>query len=462
MISARRASTLRAAQHQSTPPGTRGALDAPAPRLRPRRPLWLLLLVIVGVMVRMPTNTHRPTSLLLSPSRDQEVRCVARLLTTELCQANASRKLVTAVGSTGQESLHSAALRAQHRERAQHQIEEPREAAGELVLWSRVHSRLLVPTMEPNIPEATVPRSLITPTSTPTATPTSTPTPVGVPGSLTKGATTTSCQYGGLQQISVQAPWPALHPAAAASFAEVRAEVRERTGVDALATLGDALRAPHYASDKPGVATYSWHKAGRAIDLDHGGPFRVVPEHMSVGAKVYHYARVYVKNVDLTEIFLRQGWQRIPRQGAVEEWWHFEYHADVAGWAIAMRQVWPLETLARTLPAIPWRSCPRGPLPTPRPPAKTPTPTATPTTEPTQEPTDAPTSPPTPEPTLEPTPAPTSEPTATPEPTEEPTLDPTSAPTATPEPALEPTPEPAPTPSVAATVEPTLEPTPEP
>jgi hypothetical protein len=106
---------------------------------------------------------------------------------------------------------------------------------------------------------------------------------------------------------SVTAPNPRLIAPAAASFAAVRAEVVERTGVDALAILADVLRAPSFTTGKAGVLATSWHKAGRAVDLNQGGPFLRVAE-----GRMF---RLYVNNVDITAIFEAHGWQRIPVQG---------------------------------------------------------------------------------------------------------------------------------------------------
>ncbi len=144
----------------------------------------------------------------------------------------------------------------------------------------------------------------------------------------------------------VVAPNPRLNARAAASFAQVREAIRARTGQDVLAVLGDVLRAPSLRSDRPGVANRSWHKAGRAIDLNQGGPF----SRLSDGA----YFRVFVGAVDITAIFESHGWNRIPPQGRVSEWWHYEYHPDGISWRSAMVQVWPLEVLRQAFPEINW------------------------------------------------------------------------------------------------------------
>ncbi len=155
----------------------------------------------------------------------------------------------------------------------------------------------------------------------------------------------------------IRAPDPRLNALAAASFAQVRQEIVTQTGQDVLATLADVLRAPGFRSDRPGVADRSWHKAGRAIDLNLGGPFTLQRD----GSMF----RVFVGTVDITAIFEANGWQRIPVQGSVLEWWHYEYHPDGIAWQSAMAQVWPTAVLAAAYPEIDWVAvgCTTGSLP---------------------------------------------------------------------------------------------------
>jgi murein DD-endopeptidase MepM/ murein hydrolase activator NlpD len=145
---------------------------------------------------------------------------------------------------------------------------------------------------------------------------------------------------------NVRAPNPRLVGPAAASFAAVRQEIVDRTAVDALAVLADVLRAPSFTTTKPGVLQTSWHKAGRAVDLNQAGPFVRVAE-----GRVF---RLYLNNVDITAIFEAHGWQRIPVQDGSLEWWHYEWHPDGIAWTSAMLQVWDLPTLRRAFPAIDW------------------------------------------------------------------------------------------------------------
>jgi hypothetical protein len=145
---------------------------------------------------------------------------------------------------------------------------------------------------------------------------------------------------------NITAPNPRLIAPAAASFATVRAEIAERSGVDALAILADVLRAPSFTTSKAGVLQTSWHKAGRAVDLNQGGPFLRVAE-----GRMF---RLYVNNVDITAIFEAHGWQRIPVQDTTAEWWHYEWHPDGIAWTSAMLQVWDLPTLQAAFPDIAW------------------------------------------------------------------------------------------------------------
>lgn len=134
---------------------------------------------------------------------------------------------------------------------------------------------------------------------------------------------------------------------AALSFQRVRNEIIERTRKDPLERLADALRSPEFRSSKPGVARYSWHMTGRAIDVDLGYPWRRVRE----GSKW----RLYVDHVDVTEIFERHGWRRIPDRRDSPEWWHYEFTEGLS-WRAAMRQVWPLARLQSAFPEIAWNT----------------------------------------------------------------------------------------------------------
>jgi hypothetical protein len=176
----------------------------------------------------------------------------------------------------------------------------------------------------------------------PTATPLQ---PTAIPGGG-PGRTPNCAPLPLVRLPNVTAPQPRLVAPAAESFAAVRAEIVQRTGIDALAVLADVLRAPSFSTTKAGVLNTSWHKAGRAVDVNQGGPFVRVAE----GSRF----RLYVNNVDITAIFEAHGWQRIPVQGTTLEWWHYEWHPDGIAWTSAMLQVWDLPTLQAAFPDINW------------------------------------------------------------------------------------------------------------
>ncbi|MEO6390822.1 MAG: peptidoglycan-binding domain-containing protein [Pyrinomonadaceae bacterium] len=86
-------------------------------------------------------------------------------------------------------------------------------------------------------------------------------------------------------------PFLAKGPAAD-TFPPMRAAVLAGAGFDFLATLGDMMRPQHFVSTKPGVALYSNHKIGRAIDFNQGDQrYLLVPE--IIGGR--QYWRTYLK-----------------------------------------------------------------------------------------------------------------------------------------------------------------------
>ncbi len=137
-----------------------------------------------------------------------------------------------------------------------------------------------------------------------------------------------------------------LSASAAEQFAAARADVRHQTGRDLLARLADALRAPEFHTTRPGVAFRSWHKAGRAIDLDIGAGWRRVAD----GRRW----RLFIGAVDVTAILERHGWRRIDDRADSPEWWHYEYRTDQLSWADAMRRIWPLPRLRAAFPDMHW------------------------------------------------------------------------------------------------------------
>jgi hypothetical protein len=112
------------------------------------------------------------------------------------------------------------------------------------------------------------------------------PTPTPLPPSPTvgSGGGMPDCTPQQLISLGVTAPDGRLIAPAAISFQAVREEIRRRTGQDVLAILADVLRQPGFTTGKAGVAYTSWHKAGRALDLNQGGPFRRVQECSTSGS----------------------------------------------------------------------------------------------------------------------------------------------------------------------------------
>ncbi|MEN9937286.1 MAG: hypothetical protein RLZZ387_3865 [Chloroflexota bacterium] len=192
------------------------------------------------------------------------------------------------------------------------------------------------------------------PTADPQATPLPTAAPTAVPPGQGPGSGPLSCASQALVQLpgavnaSGRTDNVRLIAPAAAAFQEARMEIAAQTGRDPLARLADALRAPEFRSDKPGVARMSWHMTGRAIDLDTGTPWRRVREGRSW--------RLYLGGADITAVFERHGFTRIPDRDDSTEWWHYEYRADGIAWASAMLQVWPVARLQQAFPEIAWTS----------------------------------------------------------------------------------------------------------
>lgn len=190
------------------------------------------------------------------------------------------------------------------------------------------------------------------PTMDPHATPLPTALPTAAPPGQGPGAPPLTCapqtlvQLPGVADANGTTDTTRLIAPAAAAFLEARAEIVAQTGRDPLARLADALRAPEFRSTKPGVSRMSWHMTGRAVDLNTGYPWRRVPEG--------HYWRLFLGATDVTAIFARHGFTRIPDREDSAEWWHYEYRPDGIAWPSAMLRVWPLGRLQRAFPEIAW------------------------------------------------------------------------------------------------------------
>ena len=170
---------------------------------------------------------------------------------------------------------------------------------------------------------------------------------------------------------NVQAPNPKLVAPAAASFNRVRVRVINWCGRDYLGKLDEALRPVDYVTSKAGVATRSWHKAGRAVDVKQTYKgIVIIKDYKKAG-----FRRVLLRcarqdgsqgrwygpkgiqgrgkpgfYLDVSALFRAEGWNRIAAQGKVSEWWHFEYRAGARNWQDGMRQLYPVRTLRKLYP----------------------------------------------------------------------------------------------------------------
>ena len=175
----------------------------------------------------------------------------------------------------------------------------------------------------------------------------------------------------------VVAPNPRLVADVVGPYLRARTRVLRASGVDYLGVLGDAFRDVGFETSKPGVASMSWHKAGRAIDVAQSFNVRGVQGVVFVrDAAAPRYYRVLIRcaaqdgslgiyygprqigarkgfYADVTAILLDEGFQRIAPTGGVSEAWHYEYRGGLK-WSQAMQQLYPSGTLRRLFPSI-WR-----------------------------------------------------------------------------------------------------------
>jgi len=153
------------------------------------------------------------------------------------------------------------------------------------------------------------------------------------------------CANDALVHIDARAPLPCLTPDTAAAWQRARSAIAAALGMDWLAAYpSDLMRDPTFVPQQDNQILYSWHKAGRAVDVPQHAPgVRHVPE----GA----YERLYVGDVDITEIMEREGFRRIPSEPSRPEWWHYEYKAGMT-WSCAMRLIYAVEDLKRWFPEL--------------------------------------------------------------------------------------------------------------
>lgn len=166
--------------------------------------------------------------------------------------------------------------------------------------------------------------------------------------------------------ISAAAPTPKMHRTAAKAFERLREIVRENSGHDFLARLGDALRPANFMSTKDGVANRSWHKTGRAFDYDQTPNYLVIVGEPRGGKQYfrtwlvcadqtgkfgvkrslrdYRGGSVNAYVFDFTAAAEAQGFKRIPawsgwqRNYNRREFWHYQLDEGLT-WAAAIAQL---------------------------------------------------------------------------------------------------------------------------
>lgn len=169
-----------------------------------------------------------------------------------------------------------------------------------------------------------------------------------------------------LVTISAAAPTPKLHRTAAAAFERLRVEVRDGSGIDFLAKLGDALRPANFVSNKDGVANRSWHKTGRAFDYDQTSKALVIVSEIRGGRQFFRtYLRCAKQDgtqgdrrtlvdyrggsvsgwlFDFTAEAERFGFKRIPAWNGWRknynrrEFWHYQLDEGLT-WVQAMKEL---------------------------------------------------------------------------------------------------------------------------
>lgn len=169
-----------------------------------------------------------------------------------------------------------------------------------------------------------------------------------------------------LVPIKTSAPMPLMHESVAPAFDELRRTVRVNSGVDLLAVCGDVTRPAGFVSKKDGVASRSWHKTGRAFDVDQTNKALIVVSEPRKGKQYFrlflfcgrqdgglgerrrlqHYNGGSTNGFvyDFTAAAESVGFVRIPAWSGWQtkynrrEWWHYEKR-DGLTWDAAMLQL---------------------------------------------------------------------------------------------------------------------------
>ncbi len=179
-----------------------------------------------------------------------------------------------------------------------------------------------------------------------------------------------------------------LNDAVLQSFRDFAKDVKTLTGVAIDSSFGDVLRHLGKPVTKKHADHFSWHKTGRAVDLDQGLSWRIRKE--PSGSDMYFRLYLRHKNyktaaaaaprvvkfakgttfysfkgtgrranskwayVDVTEIARSHGWHRIRAHSSwktvwdAQEWWHYEKRGGLSYYA-ALRQVYTEATIVTEL-----------------------------------------------------------------------------------------------------------------
>ena len=176
-----------------------------------------------------------------------------------------------------------------------------------------------------------------------------------------------------------------LSDAVAKSYRDFVAEVKTLTGVDLALNFGDTVRGLAEPTSKTGADTISWHKTGRAVDINqhHKGwvilenpkgksmYFTLYLKHATPTTKPnppaivnfpkttkfhYYYYPVKPKDayVNITAIAEKHGWKPIEAQKGwkksqgKEEWWHFEKR-DGLSWYQAIKEIYSESDIVKSI-----------------------------------------------------------------------------------------------------------------
>jgi hypothetical protein len=155
----------------------------------------------------------------------------------------------------------------------------------------------------------------------------------------------------------------------AAKYDTARTEIKQKTGKDLLDTISDALRPYSLPAQNVNSINKSWHKTGRAVDLNTGLYDSKICSNLQtcLSGRVAEnkdgekYWRIYENGVDVTAVLESYGFKRIPDQCATTpgdkctEWWHYEYK-DGYTWEQAMLQIVSKDELKTYFTDVNWDS----------------------------------------------------------------------------------------------------------